>query len=199
MLADTFNDSLPEKYWPEGGDQYFEVTRNIVGDNTNAWWDDKSTADKVETRDDIFAKAFAEAVTEMEKTLGKDTSKWKWGDLHTVTFENGTLGKSGVSLIEDLFNRGPFPTSGGKSIVNATGWKTTNGYFVDWVPSMRMIVDMGNLNNSATVHTTGESGHAYNQHYIDMAPMWAAIQYYPMLWDQKDVSADAEGHLKLVP
>ena len=39
------------------------------------------------------------------------------------------MGESGIGLIEDLFNRGPFPTSGGKAIVNATGWKTTNGYF----------------------------------------------------------------------
>ncbi|MFZ5880208.1 MAG: penicillin acylase family protein [Chloroflexota bacterium] len=198
LLADTFNDDLPERYWPTGGDQYFEVTRHIVADNTNAWWDDQSTP-QVETRDDIFAKAIAEAVTEMEKTLGKDSSKWKWGTLHTATFENGTLGKSGVSLIEDLFNRGPFPTGGGKSIVNATGWTTTDGYFVDWLPSMRMIVDLGDLNNSITVHTTGQSGHAYHPHYADMAPLWADVQYYPMWWDQPSAIDDAEGHLVLKP
>ena len=199
LLADTFNDDLPERYWPPGGDQYFEITRHIVADNTNAWWDDQSTADKVETRDDIFAKAIAEAVTEMEKTLGKDPSRWKWGDLHTATFRNGTLGESGISLIEDLFNRGPFPTGGGKSIVNATGWDTTEGYFVDWLPSMRMIVDLSNLNNSLTVHTTGQSGHAYSEHYADMAPLWASVQYYPMWWDQPSAIADAEGHLVLKP
>ena len=198
LLADTFNDDLPERYWPTGGDQYFEVTRHIVDDNTNAWWDDQSTP-QVETRDDIFAKAIAEAITEMEKTLGKDTSQWKWGDLHTATFENGTLGKSGVSLIEDLFNRGPFPTGGGKSIVNATGWTTTDGYFVDWLPSMRMIVDLGNLNNSITVHTTGQSGHAYHPHYADMAPLWADVKYYPMWWDQPSAIDDTEGHLVLKP
>jgi len=199
LLADTFNDDLPERYWPTGGDQYFEITRHIVADNTNAWWDDQSTADKVETRDDIFAKAIAEAVTEMEKTLGKDPSRWKWGDLHTATFRNGTLGESGISLIEDLFNRGPFPTGGGKSIVNATGWDTTEGYFVDWLPSMRMIVDLSNLNNSLTVHTTGQSGHAYSEHYADMAPLWASVQYYPMWWDQPSAIKDAEGHLVLKP
>jgi penicillin amidase len=199
LLADTFNDDLPKAYWPEGGDQYFEVTRNIVSDNNNAWWDDKSTTDKVETRDDIFAKALAEAVTEVEKTLGKDTSKWKWGDLHTATFRNGTLGESGVGLIEDLFNRGPYSTGGGKSIVNATGWKTTEGYSVDWLPSMRMIVDLGSLNNSITVHTTGESGHAYNKHYNDMSPLWAGVKYYPMWWEQESVVKDSEGHLQLAP
>lgn len=199
VLADTFNDDLPKKYWPEGGDQYFEVMRSIVNDNNNHWWDDKSTLDKVETRDDIFVKAFAEAVTEVEKTLGKDTSKWKWGDLHTATFRNGTLGESGVGLIEDLFNRGPFSTSGGKSIINATAWSTIDGYGVTDVPSMRMIVDLGDLNNSLTVHTTGQSGHAYNKHYDDMSPLWANVKYYSMLWTQEKVIKETEGHLKLIP
>jgi len=199
LLADTFNDDLPEKYWPEGGDVYFEVTRNIIKDNNSAWWDDKSTTEKVETRDDIFAKALSEAVTEIEKTLGKDSMKWKWGDLHTATFRNGTLGESGVFLIEDLFNRGPFPTGGGKSIVNATSWSTIDGYEVTDVPSMRQIIDLGNLNNSVTVHTTGQSGHAYNKHYDDMSALWAGIRYYPMWWDQESMIKDSEGHLELVP
>ncbi len=199
LLADTFNDDLPEKYFPNGGDTWFEVTRKIVDEPNSFWWDDKTTADKVETRDDIFAGSFKKAIAELEDTLGKDQSKWMWGGLHTSTFENGTLGKSGIFLIEDLFNRGPFPTSGGKGIVNATSWNSILGYEVTNVPSMRMIVDMSNLNNSVTVHTTGQSGHAYHKHYIDMAELWTGIQYYPMWWDQGSVTTNTEGHLVLTP
>ena len=115
------------------------------------------------------------------------------------TFRNGTLGESGVGLIEALFNRGPYPTGGGESIVNATGWSVRDGYETNWLPSMRMIVDLGNLDNSVTVHTTGQSGHAYHQHYDDMAPLWANIQYYPMLWSEAQVMAQPEGHLILQP
>jgi penicillin amidase len=109
------------------------------------------------------------------------------------------LGESGIGLIENLFNRGPYPTGGGKSIVNATGWSTIDGYFVNWLPSMRMIVDLGDLNNSVTVHTTGQSGHAYNEHYDDMSPLWADIKYYPMWWGQESAMKDSKGHLQLVP
>jgi penicillin amidase len=199
LLADTFNDDLPKKYQPSGGDRWFEVVRNIAKDSNSQWWDNKTTKDKVETRDDIFAQAFKEAVTELESTLGRDSTKWTWGALHTATFRNGTLGESGIGLIEDLFNRGPFAVSGGGSIVNATAWDATEGYDVTHVPSMRMIVDLGDLNNSLTVHTTGESGHAYNKHYDDMSQMWANIQYYSMLWDQKFIIRQAEGHLVLTP
>ena len=199
LLAETFNDDLPERYYPNGGDTWFEVTRNIVNDANSFWWDDKTTADTVETRNEIFTRSLEKAIAELEKELGKDQSTWKWGDLHTATFENGTLGKSGIGLIENLFNRGPFPTGGGTDIVNATAWRASQGYEVTSVPSMRMIVDLSNLNNSFTVHPTGQSGHAYHPHYIDMAPLWANVEYYPMLWSEQAIISDAEGHLTLSP
>jgi len=119
--------------------------------------------------------------------------------MHASTFRNGTLGESGVPPIESLFNRGPFATGGGESIVNATGWSVRDGYETSWLPSMRMIVDLSDLNNSVTVHTTGQSGHAYHPHYIDMAPLWANIEYYSMLWEETAVTSEAEGHLMLTP
>jgi penicillin amidase len=64
---------------------------------------------------------------------------------------------------------------------------------------MRMIVDLSNLNNSVTVHTTGESGHAFSKHYIDMADLWRNIEYFPMLWAEQSIIDNSEGHLRLVP
>ncbi len=197
LLKNALNDDLPERYWPGGGDRWFEVMRHAAADSS--WWDDKSTTGVVETRDDIFKRSFSDAVTELEKLLGKAPSQWRWGDLHTANFHNGSLGESGVGLIEDLFNRNGFPVSGGSSIVNATAWDATEGYQVTNLPSMRAIYDLSNLSNSLTVHTTGQSGHAYHPHYIDMATMWSTIQYYPMLWEQQAVTSQAEGHLVLSP
>jgi penicillin amidase len=197
LLQNTFNDELPERYWPAGGSRWNEVMRHLGA--SSGWWDDKTTTDKVETRDDIVRTSFGEGVSELEKMFGRDVSKWKWGEMHVSTFRNGTLGQSGIGPIEALFNRGPYPTSGGAAIVNATSWSVKDGYETNWLPSMRMIVDLGNLNNSVTVHTTGESGHAYHKHYDDMTPMWANIQYYPMLWNETSVTQNTEGHLVLQP
>ena len=121
VLARTFHDELPQDYWPDGGDAWFEIMRRLVQTPDSTWWDDKSTP-AVEKRDDILALAFSDAVAEVEQMLGKDTSRWAWGDLHTVTFHNQTLGISGIGPIEAIFNRGPYRTSGGGSIVNATSW-----------------------------------------------------------------------------
>ncbi len=46
------------------------------------------------------------------------------------------------------------------------------GYEVDWVPSMRMIVDLADLDDSRWINLTGASGHAFNPHYDDQAPLW---------------------------
>ena len=83
--------------------------------------------------------------------------------------------------------------------MNATGYNIRRSFEVTDVPSMRMIVDLGDLNNSVTIHTTGQSGHAYHPHYADMAQLWADIEYYSMLWEEEAVTAQAEGHLILMP
>ncbi|MBE0671476.1 MAG: penicillin acylase family protein [Anaerolineales bacterium] len=200
LLMDTFKDDLPEEYWPEGGSRWYVVMRELVQQSDSPWWDDQATTDKVETRDEIFVRAFEETITQLQKEYGKDLAKLPaWGELHSATFRNQTLGNSGIFLIEDLFNRGPFITGGGKSIVNATGWDLGESFEVNWLPSEREIVDLSNLDNSLAVHTTGQSGHAYHPHYDDMAPLWAKVEYYPMWWNLESVMNDSEGHLVMMP
>ena len=104
-----------------------------------------------------------------------------------------------MAPIEALLNRGPFQTSGGSSIVNATGWDASDPYQVNILPSMRMIVDLSNLQNSLSIHTTGQSGHAYSPHYVDMADMWRKIQYLPMLWERAQIEQQAKDHMHLEP
>ncbi|MDQ3007839.1 MAG: penicillin acylase family protein, partial [Chloroflexota bacterium] len=104
LLQNTCNDDMPEDYWPEGGSRYGEFMGNLSIDS--GWWDDKTTLDVIETREEILKKSFVNAVAELEKTFGNDISKWNWGELHTSTFKNETLGESGVPPIEALFNRG---------------------------------------------------------------------------------------------
>jgi penicillin amidase len=157
----------------------------------------------------MLRDSFKQAYKDAEALLGTDPNNWKWGQLHTATFRNQTLGVSGVALIESIFNRGPAQTSGGESIVNATGYGiVTNedgslnlkkSLEVNALPSMRMIVDLSNFSNSLTMHTTGQSGHAFNGHYDDMIDPWRLIQYHPMLWDQDTISSNSKATLTLKP
>ena len=199
FLANTFGDDLPLDKQPTGSSRWFEVVSNMASNPESHWWDSELTTEIVETREDIFKLSFSQAVLQIQASLGKDPTKWRWGDLHLANFKNQTLGNSGIAPIEMLFNRGPFQFSGGGSIVNATGWDASKGFEVTSLPSLRMIVDLSDMRNSLTVHTTGQSGHAYNPNYIDMADLWRNFQYYPMLWSEQDIIRNSIGLLVLKP
>lgn len=198
LLAHTFHDDLPEEYWPDGGGRWYVSVLQLVERPDSAWWDNQMTPE-VEDRDDTFRQAFAAAVAELEEEQGSDPERWNWGDLHTVTFRNATLGTSGPAPVQALFNRGPYRTSGGTEIVNATSWKASESYAVRALPSMRMIVDLSNLQNSLSINTLGQSGHAFHPHYNDMVDLWRNIQYHPMLWDPGVIQDQSEEHLRFVP
>jgi len=42
-----------------------------------------------------------------------------WGSAHTLTVENPTLGKTGIKLIDNIFNRGPIATGNSGHTYNA--------------------------------------------------------------------------------
>ncbi|MGC9667213.1 penicillin acylase family protein [Planosporangium sp. 12N6] len=197
LLLRTF-DELPADHRPDGEDRWFEVVRALLDDPASAWWDDRSTRAR-ETRDEIVAAAMRDAYDELSQRLGGDPSTWRWGALHEITVRNQSFGTSGIAPIEWLFNVGPAPTSGGGSIVNATGWDARNGYQVDWVPSMRMVVDLSNLDTSRWVQLMGQSGHAFSPHYRDQFELWRTGGTLPMRWERATIAREAKHTLTLHP
>jgi penicillin amidase len=201
LSNNIFKDQLDADRNQSGGAPQMWATTLLMEDPDNAWWDDITTEDITEGRDNIIAASFSQAYDAIVKTLGNDREKWAWGDLHTATFVSNPLGLSGIDLIENQVNRGAARTSGGPAILNATRWSfdDENPFSVATLPSMRMIVDFSDLSNSLTVHTTGQSGHPTSEHYGDMIDDWRNIIYHPMLWLREDVDANAASTLILQP
>lgn len=198
LANNLFTDQLDDVV-PDGRDRNMWATVRLLEDPDNVWWDNVNT-DAVETRDDILRQSLENANNALRDALGDDREAWRWGELHTATFVNNPLGLSGISIIEDMVNRGPVATSGGPAIVNATSWNIGTGNFdVIALPSMRMIVDMGNLDNSVSMHTTGQSAHPFSPHYDNMIDPWRNIAYHPMLWSRQTVEAAAVTTLRLLP
>ncbi|MFE5519059.1 penicillin acylase family protein [Streptomyces virginiae] len=160
---------------PDGGDRWFEVVRRLVKDEKSPWWTTPRTVTlpAATNRDELFARAMRDARWELTAKLGKDQSTWSWGRLHQLTLKNQTIGTEGPGFMQWLLNRGPWDVGGGEATVNATGWNASSGYGVTWVPSMRMVVNLNDLDKSRWINLTGASGHAYNAHYTDQTTMWA--------------------------
>ena len=201
LIDNLYSDQLGEDIQADGDDRDMWATFLLMQEPDNAWWDDVTTDDVVEARDDILARSFSEGYANTVAALGKNRNDWMWGDLHTSTFVSKPLGLSGIGPIENMVNRGPFATGGSQATVRAAAWTVPSGNFAvsAWTSSMRMIVDLGDLTRSITVHTTGQSSHPYSEHYDDMIDSWRNMEYYPMLWTQEQVEAAAVSRLILQP
>jgi penicillin amidase len=197
LLALAF-DELPDELAPTGGDRWFQVFAGLLEDPTSPWWDRQGTG-PTETRDDVLARAMSEGYLELAVAHGDDPRDWRWGRLHTLTLRDATFGSSGIGPVEALFNRGPVPASGGIDIVNATSWDASKGYAVTAAPSMRMIVDLSDLDGSRWIQLTGNSGHPYHPNYVDQLELWRTGGMLRWPWRRPTIEDAATGTLVLSP
>ncbi|WP_223690931.1 penicillin acylase family protein [Leifsonia poae] len=197
LLADAFGRKLPASAPPTGGDRWFQVVQTLSKDEYSPWWTDKKL--DLNDRDQMFAYAADQAWKEAGTLMGGDANKWRWDSIHTLTLTNASFGVSGIGPIEWLFNRGPYPVGGGSSVVDAIGWDASVGYQVDWLPSMRQVIDLSDFDKSTWVNLTGASGHAFNANYTDQTPLWQQNKTRPWPFSAKVVTAAAQQTLTLRP
>jgi penicillin amidase len=200
LLRLTFDDELADDLRADGGSDWMEAVSVLLKKPRSPWWDDRLTPGVVEGKDEILRRAMVDARLELTRELGKEPSSWRWGQLHRLTLLHPALGAEGVpGMVRNLFNRGPYDMPGGGSIVNANGWNADVGYSVNWAPSMRMVVDLSNPDASRWVNQTGNSGHAFNDHYDDQIEAWVKNETYPWPHSRKAVEDAAQDTLKLLP
>ncbi|MGP4010935.1 penicillin acylase family protein [Streptomyces sp. 4N124] len=186
---------------PDGGDRWFEVVRGLMDDPNSDWWKTPSSGTRpaANNRDKLFERAMIDARWELTAKLGKDIDTWNWGRLHRLFLKNQTLGTEGPGFLQYALNRGPWRLSGGEATVNATGWNAAGGYGVIWVPSMRMVVNLGDLDKSKWINLTGASGHAYSSHYTDQTNKWAKGELLDWSFSDKAVEENTSDTLVLKP
>ncbi|WP_345801042.1 penicillin acylase family protein [Microbacterium sp. AZCO] len=173
------------------------VVDRLLDDPSSPWWVNPGL--DVSDQEDMLERTAEGAYKRLVKMQGDDPDRWNWGDLHALTLTNGSFGKSGIAPIEWLFNRGPYPVSGGSSMVDATGWTLGEGFETITVPSMRMIVDLSDFDDSRWNHLTGESGHAFHPNYTDQTETWQRIEQTPWVFSPEAVTAATTDTLTLVP
>ncbi|WP_022900621.1 penicillin acylase family protein [Humibacter albus] len=197
LLHDAFARKLPSSAAPTGGARWFQVVADLLAQKDASWWLDTKLG--VDDRDQMFAYAATQAYHEAVKLMGPETSDWKWGDIHTLEVTNQSFGVSGIAPIEALFNRGPYKLGGSSSVVDAVGWDASVGYAVNWVPSMRQVVDLADFDRSSWINLTGDSGHAFNPHYMDQLPLWQQNRTRPWPFTPKAVTKATRDTLTLRP
>lgn len=126
--------------------------------------------------DELLMKCFADAVEEGSKIQGSKVSRWDYGRYNELRLVHPVDGR--LPLIGKYFNIGPVPMSGSSTTVKQTTRRLG--------PSMRMIVDLGDLDHSLENITLGESAHRLSSHYKDQWNAYYAGTSFPMQYHKVD-------------
>lgn len=200
LMQYTF-DELPADMAPDGGSRWMIVVEQLLKDPKNDWWDDKTTPGVTEGSIEILKRALVDARLDLARKLGKVPATWRWGRLHQLELEHKVMSDDSIpGIIRDAFNRGGIELGGGNSIVNAYSWNASGpDYAVESGPSMRMVVDLSNLDSSVWVNSTGQSGHAYAPHYDDQIDAWVENESFAWPFSPGAVAAAKDEELVLKP
>jgi len=179
MMKNTIADEIGDALFMELSAPYLVyiidlALTNNIGNRAFLLFDDVTTTDMKESRDDIIAKSMDEAVAELSDRLGNDPEDWRWGDIHTMRFEH-PMGKK-----LPFFNLSPIPTAGDDFTINAGLWDNTKPFDMKSGGVIRMIVDFSDFENSTLVSPPGQSGLLKSPHYGDQAEIWAGGDQIPM-------------------
>ncbi len=162
------------------------------------WFDDVRTPEK-ETRDELSARAFTQAVAWLSGRLGPDPTQWRWGRLHTMTFAHQPFGMAGIKPLEWLFNTHTVEASGEPYSVNATFHNTDVPFAVASGPAQRFVADLSNLGASVGSTPVGQSGLSLHPHREDQVDAWAHVTHHPMYYGREAAMAAPGETLTLHP
>ncbi len=160
QVSQAFGHTLLQPYYGEtaatGGEIFLE---RILRERPPIW-----LPPSFHDYDELLVASADRAVAELTTSMGgSDINSWTWGNRNKLLMVH-PLGQSGI--LAKIFSIGPVAHAGGPGCIDALG--RTEG------PSMRLVADLSNWDNSFMEITTGESGQLGSEHYSDQYPSWLA-------------------------
>jgi penicillin amidase len=143
------------------------------------------------------AGALAEAVRQLKRECGPSPAAWAWGRVRPLTLSH-PLGSR--PLLDQVFNRGPFPQGGDSQTLAQTG-----RLFRDLkanpptMANLRMVLDVGNWDENLFVLAGGQSGNPLSPHYDDQLALWKRGEGLIIAWSEEAVQRIRHHTLRLSP
>ncbi len=179
----------------------------LVRGDESPLWDNIKTPEK-ETRAQVIARSLADGAASLEKALGGDSTKWKWGALHTYTWETDTskmaprlepFTRTVMKMLWPYFNRGPYAAQGDMFTLNVSMYMMGLDYKTWLVPSMRMVVDFSQEEPMRAVNSSGQSDNPSSPHYEDGIRAWRDGTYIPFPFRKDAIDGQYRDVLRLNP
>ena len=157
--------------------------------------DDRFGTDARAGRDELLASCLTDAFRDCEKRMGASPSAWSWGELHSGYFSHAL---SGLSAEQAHWDVGPLPVGGSSSTPMHTGYRPSDFRAMHGA-SVRLVMDVGEWDNSIAINAPGQSGDPRSPHYADLAPGWSRGEYVPLLYSRAAVDAKEMQRITLLP
>ncbi len=192
-------------------------------DNQSLLWDDVTTSDTTETRDEIMVHSMVKALEDVASLMKtSDMNAWRWGNLHTIIFELEGIGGAiyafnlpsqsiGRQLLGEEYKG--YPRPGGWQTVDPADYRLSGlDFTTDGGPAMRMVVELekgvmkaynvlpGGVNDvypDASIVNPVQINQAL--HYGDQIPLWLVNSYRPQYIFWEDVTQTAESRIRCEP
>ncbi len=192
VFSDKLGATLFDDYETNGRPTF--ALYQLLGSASSPWFVELGDP-AVTGRDALSGAALDAAAKDLVRRLGSDVTKWRWGDLHTISFEHPL---SAVKPLDLLLTIGPVKRAGDGYSPNNGAYSLTKPFAIRSHASERQIVDLGDVDASVSIIPTGQSGQPFARHWGDQTPLWASGQTKPMALS-KDRIGEIEGRLTLRP
>jgi penicillin amidase len=150
--------------------------------------------DPITSRDRILVETLDAAYRECMIRMGEDPAAWSWGRLHQAYFQHPLSSLCQNSRLDV----GPLAKGGSGSTPMHAGYRSSD-FRVIAGASVRIIMDVGDWNQSVCVNAPGQSGDPRSPHYADLAVHWARGEYVPLLYTRDRIDEAATIRIALVP
>jgi penicillin amidase len=145
-------------------------------------------------RDEIMLATLAEATRDCRRRHGADETRWQWSGWHHGFFEHPLANV----YPESLRSVGPLRQGGSALTVMSNGYRMSDGRAITGA-SFRMVVDVGQWDNSVFVNAPGQSGDVRSQHYDNHGELWSERKYVPLIFSEEAIARETKLHILLEP
>lgn len=153
-------------------------------------------ADPVQARNRLLLETLSAAFRTCTALMGDNPAEWAWGRLHHGFFEHA-LSPAADAETPPL-DVGPLPKGGSAASPINAGYRASD-YRVIAGASVRVVVDVGDWDQSRCINAPGQSGDPRSPHYGDLALLWARGEYVPMLYSREAIEREARTRIRLTP
>jgi penicillin G amidase len=157
----------------------YDVLLNALTDSSSQWCRPGEGASTRPCAAELH-RALDRTIRELNKLMGSQMSKWRWGEAHTALYAHKPF--SSLQPLASLFER-RVPSGGSSDTINAANasYRESSGYEQTIGPSFRQVIEMaGERSGYWYVNSTGQSGNMLSPHYDDMITPWREGRYFEL-------------------